>query len=77
MSGNQAIRTTGSRTGVGVRVTSSRSSAQYYSRARCEYCRGWVADGDHREILVGEETKYVHRRHGRRDGEQSPGHEES
>ncbi len=41
-------------------------------RARCEYCRGWVADGEDRKILVGGETRYVHDRHPRREDEREP-----
>lgn len=36
---------------------------------RCEYCRGRVAHGEHRTILVDGETKYVHARHPRRPEE--------
>lgn len=51
-------------------VTSGRRRKSNAKRARCEYCRGWVADGEHREITVGGETKYVHDRHPRREAEE-------
>lgn len=68
MSGNRPIATSGQRKG---KIdTAGRLPSPKNRRARCEYCRGWVAEGEDRSFLVGGEMKYVHRRHPVRESEQ-------
>lgn len=70
MGGKRVGRESGSR--LGITLTFKHTTMEGYHKARCEYCRGWVADGDHRAVLVAGEKKFVHRRHPRREGEQTP-----